>query len=261
MMNPKGIVFDIQKGGMHDGPGIRTVVFLKGCPLRCIWCHNAESISPEIQPDLKTPGKMFGREMSVDEVVNIVEKDRAYYEASGGGLTLSGGEPMLQFEFTKALLMTARERGIHTCLDTSGWAAAEQFSELLPFVDLFHFDYKATDPQNHLDWTGVPIAPIVSNLRKLDEKGSNIVLRCPIIPGLNATEEHFRGIAALAAEMPKLIINILPYHNMGRDKWARSGQKDPLPEIESASTKQKKEWERHLLGMKKTIPFTFQAEK
>ena len=249
MMNPKGIVFDIQQGGMHDGPGIRTVVFLKGCPLRCVWCHNAESIPLGIQPDLKTPGKMFGREMSVDEVMNVVEKDRAYYEASGGGLTLSGGEPMLQFEFTKALLMAARERGIRTCLDTSGWAAEEQFSELLPFVDLFHFDYKATDSKNHLDWTGVPIAPIVSNLRKLDKKGANIVLRCPIIPGLNATDEHFRGIAALAAEMPKLIINILPYHNMGRDKWARSGQKDPLPEIESASTEQKNEWEHLLLDL------------
>jgi len=248
MMNPKGIVFDIQQGGMHDGPGIRTVVFLKGCPLRCVWCHNAESICPDIQPDLKTPGKMFGRQMSVDEVMNVVEKDRAYYEASGGGLTLSGGEPMLQFEFTKALLMAARERGIRTCLDTSGWAAAEQFFELLPFVDLFHFDYKATDPQNHLDWTGVPIGPIVSNLRKLDEKGANIVLRCPIIPGLNDNKEHFRTIASLAAEMPRLKIDILPYHNMGRDKWERSGQKDPLPLLNNASVELKNMWEKELLA-------------
>ncbi len=249
MMNRKGIVFDIQQGGMHDGPGIRTVVFLKGCPLRCVWCHNAESISPDIQPDLKNPGKMFGQEMSVQQVMDVVEKDRAFYEASGGGLTLSGGEPMLQFEFTQALLRTARERGIHTCLDTCGWGGAEQFFELLPFVDLFHFDYKATDPQNHLDWTGVPIDPIVSNLRKLDEKGANIVLRCPVIPGLNATDEHFRAIAALAAEMPRLIINILPYHNMGRDKWARIGQKDPLPEKGNASSEQKNEWERQLLDL------------
>ena len=247
MINRKGIVFDIQQGGLHDGHGIRTVVFLKGCPLRCVWCHNAESIGPGIQADLKKPGKKFGREMSVADVMDIVEKDIAFYEASGGGLTLSGGEPMLQFDFTAALLMAAKERGIHTCLDTCGYVSKNQYRRIDSLVDLFYYDYKATDPENHESWTGVPPRQILDNLRMLYERGAEIVLRCPIVPGLNATDEHFRTIAALANEMSKLIINILPYHNMGRDKWARSGQTEPLPKMENTSPAQKKDWERRLL--------------
>jgi pyruvate formate lyase activating enzyme len=156
---------------------------------------------------------------------------------------------MLQFEFSKALLMAAHDQGIHTCFDTCGYASKYQYRRIDSLVDLFHYDYKATDPDNHELWTGVSPKEIMNNLRMLYERGTEIILRCPIIPGLNATEEHFWGIAALAAEMPKLIINILPYHNMGRDKWTRSGQKDPLPEMENASTEQKKEWERQLLDL------------
>jgi len=248
MKDRSGIVFDIQLGGLHDGPGVRTVVFLKGCPLRCVWCHNAESICPDIQSDLKTPGKMFGREMSVAEVMEVVEKDRAYYEASGGGITLSGGEPMLQFEFTKALLKAARERGIHTCLDTCGYASKYQYRRIDSLVDLFHYDYKVTDPANHELWTGVQPEQIMENLRMLYERGAEIILRCPVIPGLNATDEHFRAIVVLANEMPQLKINILPYHNMGRDKWERSGQTDPLLEIGNTTPEQKKEWEQKLLA-------------
>ena len=248
MINRKGIVFDIQQGGMHDGPGIRTVVFLKGCPLRCVWCHNAESICPTIQPDLKTPGKMFGREMSVAEVMDVVKKDRAFYEASGGGMTISGGEPMLQFDFTEALLMAARELNIHTCLDTCGYASKYQYRRIDSLVDLFHYDYKATDPADHERWTGVHPDVILNNLRMLYERGAEIILRCPVVPGLNANDEHFRAIAALANEMPRLKINILPYHNMGRDKWARSGQNDPLPLMENATPEQKQEWESKLLA-------------
>ena len=248
MINRRGIVFDIQQGGMHDGHGIRTVVFLKGCPLRCIWCHNAESICPDIQPDLKNPGKMFGRQMSVSEVMDVVEKDRAFYEASGGGITLSGGEPMLQFEFTKALLVAAHERGIHTCLDTCGYASKYQYRRIDSLVDLFHYDYKATDPARHELWTGVRPDEILSNLRMLYERGAEIILRCPIIPGLNDNKEHFRAIASLAAEMPRLEIDILPHHNMGRDKWERSGQKAPLLLLNNASVELKNMWEKELLA-------------
>ncbi len=242
-----GIVFDIQRFSIHDGPGIRTTVFLKGCPLHCIWCHNPESISPDIEPDLKTPGKYFGRRITVEEVMEPVLRDRAYYEKSGGGITLSGGEPMLQFEFTRALLTAARGEGLHTCLDTSGWGSAEQFSDLLPLVDLFHFDYKATNLEQHLEWTGVPLGPVVSNLWKLHEQGAGIVLRCPVIPGLNDTEEHFRGIAKLSGEMPNLQVDILPFHNMARDKWARVGKENPLPAIENLTTETKTDWQKCLL--------------
>lgn len=248
MKTVSGIVFDIQRGGIHDGPGIRTVVFLKGCPLRCIWCHNPESISADIEPDLKTPGKVFGRRMTVDEVMAVVEKDRAYYEPDGG-VTFSGGEPMFQFEFTKALLMAAKARGIHTCLDTSGFAAAGQLLEVLPLTDVFHYDYKATDPQNHLLWTGAPLEPILSNLRKIYERGANIILRCPLVPGVNDDETHLRGIAALAAGMPKLEINILPYHSMARDKWSRCGRENPLPGVADPSAEIKNGWRETLTAL------------
>ncbi len=120
------------------------------------------------------------------------------------------------------------------------------FEELLPWVDLFHFDYKATDPQQHLEWTGVPLKPIVSNLWKLVERGADIVLRCPIIPGLNDAEEHFRSIAKLSADMPRLQIELLPYHNMARDKWARVGKENPLPPIENPSAETKNIWQQQL---------------
>jgi len=234
---------------MHDGPGIRSTVFMKGCPLRCLWCHNPESISPEIEPDLKTPGKIFGRRVPVEEVMETVLRDRAYYEKSGGGITLSGGEPMLQFSFTRALLEAAKAEGLHTCLDTSGWGSAEQFAELLPLVDLFHFDYKATNPEKHLEWTGVPREPIVSNLRKLDTLGADIILRCPVIPGINDTDEHFRAIAKRSTDMPRLHIEILPFHNMARDKWARVGKENPLPLIQNPDADAKKRWEARLLDL------------
>lgn len=246
MTDRRGIVFDLQRGALHDGPGIRTVVFLKGCPLRCLWCHNPESISPEIQPDLKTPGKFFGREMSAADVMATVEKDRPFFEASGGGMTLSGGEPMFQFDFTAALLSAARERGISTCLDTCGYAPAERYRSILPLTDWFLYDFKATGAADHERWTGVSSDLILKNLRMLDQNGARIILRCPLIAGLNDTDEHLQAIAALAREMPRLTVEILPYHNMGRDKWARSGRTDPLPAMKTASLEQKEIWRRRL---------------
>ncbi len=178
-----------------------------------------------------------------------VLRDRAYYKKSGGGITLSGGEPMLQFEFTRALLEAAKAEGLHACLDTCGWGTAEPFAELLPLIDVFHFDYKATNPEKHLEWTGVPLEPIVSNLWKLNERGANIVLRCPVIPGLNDTDEHFRGIAKLSEEIPRLHIEILPFHNMARDKWARIGKENPLPAIENPPAEMKMDWQKRLLEL------------
>ncbi len=242
----QGLIFELHRFSIHDGPGIRTTVFLKGCPLNCLWCHNPESISSEIEPDQKTPGKCFGRLVTVEEALEPVLRDRAYYKKSGGGITLSGGEPMLQFEFTRALLEEAKAEGLHTCLDTSGWGGPEQFEELLPLVDLFHFDYKVTNPNQHLEWTGVPLEPIVSNLWKLIERGADIVLRCPIIPGLNDTEEHFRAIAKLSVEMPCLQIELLPFHNMARDKWARVGKENPLPAIGNPTAEIKMDWQQQL---------------
>jgi pyruvate formate lyase activating enzyme len=167
---------------------------------------------------------MVGRDISVAEALGEVLEDRAFYGPSGGGLTLSGGEPLVQFDFTAALLQAAKEQGVHCCLETSGFAPWEQFQTLLGLVDLFFYDYKETDPERHARYTGVSNELILDNLRALYSRGARIALRCPIIPGLNDREDHFAGIAALAREMPKLDpLELLPYHPLGGGKAERLG--------------------------------------
>jgi len=272
-----GMIFDIQKFSIHDGPGIRTTVFLKGCPLRCLWCHNPESweSAPEIsliRSKCIGCGHCFaacplnnhvmdgsgerifhrarcqrcgicaekcytgaieriGREMSVEEVMADVEKDRAFYETSGGGMTLSGGEPLFQFDFTLALCQEAQRRGLHTCIETSGFAPFGQLEQLMPFVDLFLYDYKETDPERHREYTAVPREGIVENLLRLDRLGARTILRCPIVPGLNAREDHFAGIAALANRLDNLReVHLMPYHPLGKSKSERLGKTERMEE-------------------------------
>lgn len=272
-----GRIFDIQRFCIHDGPGIRTTVFLKGCFLHCKWCHNPESISPASQlsfiPDKcigcgecvkacpkgalagNRGGKavlgrsycdpcpacsqvcdaqaleLVGRDAAVEEVLAVVLRDRDYYAASGGGLTLSGGEPMFQPEFAEALLRGARTHRLHTCVETSGFAEWKFFERLLPLVDLFLYDWKETDPQLHESFTGKPNQVIRENLRRLHEGGARILVRCPVIPEYNARKEHLDGIAALSREMPRLLgVELLAYHRLGRSKLRRFGFQDNMPE-------------------------------
>ena len=269
-MSESGIVFDIQKFSIHDGPGIRTTVFLKGCPLRCLWCHNPESQSarPEL---LFSPEKcigcgycfkacpnqahkmkdglhiidrslcvscgkcteecycgansLAGKTMSVEAVMDEVLKDKPFYVNSGGGMTLSGGEPMNQFEFSRELLRSAKQNGLHTCMETCGFASAEHFLTIVPLVDLFLFDLKETDPLLHHKYTGVLPDRILENLHVIDNAGAKCVLRCPIIPGLNDREDHFRNIGRIAETLSNLSeINIMPYHPLGDSKLARLGR-------------------------------------
>ncbi len=220
----KGIVFDIQRFALHDGPGIRTTIFLKGCYLRCEWCHNPESflLKPQIQRitvDGKIVEKVVGKEMSVLQVVSEAVKDKEYFEESGGGVTISGGEPMLQFEFTKAILMGLKKENIHTCLDTSGFAKWKLFEEILPFVDLFHYDYKITDSEKHKKYTGAPNELIIDNLHKLCKRDVDLILRCPIIPDINDDNVHLNAIADIVLNNPNITVEKLPYHDMGRKKW------------------------------------------
>ncbi len=241
----KGIIFDIQRFSLHDGPGIRTTVFFKGCPLHCIWCHNPESWM--MQPQLmmgkdKTGGhpKLTGREMSVAEVMEEVCADKSYYQNSGGGLTVSGGEPMLQPEFLRCLLEEAREEGIHTCIETSGFAQEEEFVRIKDTVDLFLFDIKDMNEEGHKKYVGVSQETILHNLDYLYQEGAHILIRCPVIPGINDTDAHIAGVAGLTEKYPDLEgVEIMPYHDMGKGKWEQIGRKYALPDLKTMEEEQK----------------------
>ena len=221
-----GIVCDIQRAALHDGPGIRTAVFLKGCPLRCAWCHNPESQKTE--PETAKSGRVYGRSMSVDEVMQTVRADRAYYDASGGGLTLSGGEPTVQFDFCMALLEAAKSDGIHTCIDTCGQVDPARLAELIPLVDLFHFDWKLESQEGHDAWTGGNSELIRDNLDLLIENRCRIILRCPIIPGINDTREHKQQLDAFERSGAFIAVERLPYHTIGDAKYADLGRPNPM---------------------------------
>ncbi len=295
-----GTIFNLQRTSLYDGPGIRTAVFLKGCPLRCLWCHNPESQSHgweisfraevcagcgecvsvcehgahqildgihSYQRDLcERCGKcaevclydalkVAGKETSIEAVMGEVRKDIRYYRQSGGGLTITGGEPMLQPEFTLELLKAAKAENIHTCLETCGWASQRAYQRIFPFVDLFLFDYKAADPEAHRDLTGVSNNLILANLDFLYQNGANIWLRCPLIPGVNDSAEHLAGIAALEKKYPELeAVELLPYHNIGISKYERYGLVNQLPDLCTASETVQQTWvsELHSLGCVKT---------
>ena len=267
-----GMVFDIQKFSIHDGPGIRTTVFMKGCPLSCRWCHNPESKrrTPQLSfiPErcigcgfcfercpqhahlMTEEGhvldrnlcrecgacteecyaealEMVGREMTVDEVMTEVLKDKPFYETSGGGMTLSGGEPLLQCDFTEALLLRAREEALHCCIETCGYAPYDDLERLCSLVDLFLYDVKDTNSQRHKEYTGVDNERILSNLARLHDRGAAIVVRLPLIPGLNDGDDHFDGIAELARRLPDVQgFEIMPYHSLGEGKLQRLGLDD-----------------------------------
>ena len=285
-MEQKGLVFGIQHFSIHDGDGIRSNVFLKGCPLRCLWCHNPEGLSAQIEIQyiqnkccgcgrcgyifknmhdlyIKTESQKqayaaqcvygalepVGKWMTVTEVIDDVMKDLRFFKESDGGITVSGGEPMLQHEFTLALLKEAKKRGIQTAMETSGFALLEQYKQVLPYVDEFLWDYKETDEIKHKEFTGVSNQRILENLDALYKDGANIILRCPIIPGLNDTEEHFRGIAKRSRQMKNLKgVELMPYHKFGVAKDARIGRMEQK-EYESPSKDMKKSWEEQIIAM------------
>jgi pyruvate formate lyase activating enzyme len=217
MNDAAGTVFDLQRGALHDGPGVRTAVFLKGCPLRCAWCHNPESQS--FATETGRSGKIYGRTMTVAEVMAVVRRDAPFYAASGGGLTVTGGEPTAQYAFCAALLAAAKAEHIHTCLDTCGAVDWPRLDRLRASVDLFLLDYKATDPAQHRVLTGIAPDQAHANLLRLLEAGAAVRLRCPLIPGVNDTAAHLAAIAALGRRFPSLAIDLMPYHDVGETKY------------------------------------------
>ena len=237
-----GCIFDIKRFSVNDGPGIRTSVFLKGCPLRCIWCHNPESWNPA----LETCGReSIGREMSVEEVMAEVLADRIFYRKSDGGMTLTGGEPMAQFNFTRELLSAAKAEGISTALDTSGFTPWENFRELLPFVDLFLYDFKVADPRRHRKLTGVDNTLILENLKKLDEAGATIFLRCPLVPGINDDNSQ---LAAIAGWAENIGITLEPYHPFGVEKAIRLKRSGILERKEFTSRETIERWKTFVMS-------------
>jgi pyruvate formate lyase activating enzyme len=236
-MTHTGTIFDIQRASLHDGPGIRTTVFLKGCPLRCKWCHNPESQRPEIETGKS--GRVYGREASVSEIMDIVQQDRHFFNSSGGGLTISGGEPTWQFEFCKALLQEARRRDIHTALETSGQVAREKLHNLIPLVDVFLFDYKATGTDEYKHLTGVAGGRIRDNLEMLLQSGAKVILRCPMIPGVNDSEEHLQRISDFSRDPRVHSVEILPYHDIGRSK---ANDLDVQMDVFRDPTKEEEAW-------------------
>ena len=220
--NTKGRIFDIQRYSIHDGNGIRTIVFLKGCVLRCRWCCNPESQEYDIQTMMvQGKPKVIGRDVTVAEVMKTVEKDRQYYWRTGGGLTLSGGESLCQPEFATALLQAAQESGISTAMESMGCAKWETIEKLLPYLDQYLLDIKHMNPRKHKEFTGRSNELMIENARKIAKSGmTELSIRVPVIPGFNDTKEEIRQIAAYTATLPNVKrMHLLPYHRLGQDKY------------------------------------------
>jgi len=253
-------VFDIKRFAVHDGPGIRTTVFLKGCPLSCWWCHNPESQSREpisVEIERKVNGKsikgtkVYGEHMEVGKVLDTIVKDSHFYEESEGGVTFSGGEPMMQFEGLKHLLEGSKARGLHTTLDTSGFARQEQFAEILNLTDLFLFDLKNMDPELHKQYTGVDNALILSNADYLLESGASVIFRIPVIPGINTSPEEVGKMMSFLEERADRLkeVHLLPYHRIADNKYRRLNMHQKLQEVKEPSGQE-------MLEMKKTFEQT-----
>ena len=223
IMLQKGRIFDIQKYSVHDGPGIRTIVFLKGCPLRCKWCCNPESQSRAIQTMIVAgEEKVMGRDVTVEEVMEEVLKDLPHFRRSHGGITLSGGECLMQSEFSSALLQAAHAYGITTAIETTGYASFEMMEDkILPFVDTVLMDIKHMNSAKHKLFTGVDNERILKNAKKIAASGmTNLVIRVPVIPGFNDRTDEIESIARFADSLPGVKkIHLLPYHRLGQDKY------------------------------------------
>lgn len=272
----KGIVFNIQKYSLHDGPGIRTTIFLKSCPLNCWWCHNPESkrlekqviftkkrcigcatcvskcqeyaidlikenniidkekcndcgICTEVCPTNAI--ELIGKEMTVSEVMKEIEKDRVFYEESKGGVTFSGGEPLMQDKFLYELLKECKRKKIHTTVDTSGFASWSTLEKISKLTDLFLYDIKHMEEEKHLRFTGVSNIPIFKNLEKLVSTHPNIHIRMPIIPRMNDDKNNILATGEFISSLGLNKVNILPYHCVGVDKYKRIGEIYKIPEI------------------------------
>ena len=236
-LNVKGRIFDIQRYSIHDGGGIRTIVFLKGCPLRCKWCCNPEGQHYNVEKmTLGGKERIVGQDVTVGEIIDIVERDRIYYRRSGGGLTLSGGESLTQPDFAVALLKTAKERGINTAMESTGFADFSVISRYLPYLDLYLMDIKHMNSAKHKEFTSQPNELILENAKKITDAGARLIVRTPVIPTFNATKEEIGEIAKFASSLKGVTqMHILPYHRIGTDKYKGLNRDYSLTGIEPPS--------------------------
>ena len=227
----KGIIFDIKHFAVHDGPGIRTTVFLKGCPLNCWWCHNPESqqLDPQVyQQTRKLDGldfsetKTLGYTIDSTELMPKIIGDKVFHDESSGGVTFSGGEPLLQFSFLNELLVKSKNEGIHTAVDTTGYASPKIFQQVAQNADLFLFDLKLLDSNLHKKYTGVPSEPIIKNLMWLYKNNINTNIRFPVIPDITNTKENISQMLVFLESLQNINrIDILPFHNISNAKYER----------------------------------------
>lgn len=233
-LEAKGRIFDIQKYSIHDGPGIRTIVFLKGCRLRCRWCCNPESQEYKIQK-MVIDGKeeVTGYDVTVQEVLREIRKDIFYYRRSGGGVTLSGGEALLQPDFAPHLLHACQDYGINTAIETTGFADWEIIEKYLPYLDYILMDIKHMNDKKHQEFTGQSNQLILENARKIAQTGKNLTIRVPVVPTFNHTKQEIVQIAEFAASLPNVKrLHLLPYHRLGAGKYDGLGRDYSMKEIE-----------------------------
>jgi pyruvate formate lyase activating enzyme len=233
-MFASGTIFDLKKFAIHDGPGIRTTVFFKGCPLDCWWCHNPEGLRAEpevlsvrVHGDVKSPHRrekkdMVGRRVTVAEVMEEVEKDVVFYQQSGGGATFSGGEPLMQEDFLVSLLEECRSKRIETAVDTSGYAPWRIFDRIAGLVEMFLYDLKFIDDEEHQKFTGVSNDIILENLSRLSQRTAKIIVRVPLIPGITDTGANIGAIAGFLEPLQGVHeLDLLPYNKLSEDKFRR----------------------------------------
>ena len=232
-MSLKGTIYNIQRFSIHDGPGIRTTVFMKGCPLTCWWCHNPESRSPEIT---RMNGKTIGKRYDTEELMGILLKDTVFYDESGGGVTFSGGEPLEQSDFLTEMLRQCQDAGIHTAIDTCGSAGREVMEKVMRFTDLFLYDLKLMDGGQHIKYTSKDNGQILENLKFLLHANHRVWVRVPLIPGITNTADNLlrmRDFLAQFSPLPE--VYLLPYHRTAEGKYEKLNMPNRMAGIHELS--------------------------
>jgi pyruvate formate lyase activating enzyme len=261
-------IFDIKRFALHDGPGIRTTLFMKGCPLRCNWCHNPESISPvpeeygerrEVDGKVIQVRKVYGRQAETGRLMEGLLRDKVFFDTSGGGITFSGGEPLMQHEALLQMLITAGGAGVHRAVDTSGFADADVVLQVKEHTDLFLYDLKLMDPAKHLEHTGVDNGPILANADLLLEHGADVVFRIPVVPGVNDTEEEQTAFMEFLKQRKGSFreVHLLPYHGTAKDKYRRLGKKYLQEALETPPEEALQQFKRRLEKAGCEVSYTY----